>query len=70
MISRRAFVGTLTVGVLAAPLTAEAQEAGKVARIGVLHSGSPPDPFVEPFTQGLRELAYVEGRNVSIEPTR
>jgi len=67
VISRRAFVGTLTLGVLAAPLTAEAQEAGKVARIGVLRSGSPPDPFEEPFTQGLRELGYVEGRNISIE---
>jgi putative ABC transport system substrate-binding protein len=67
VISRRAFVGTLTLGVLAAPLAAEAQEAGKVARIGVLHSGSPPDPFEEPFKQGLRELGYVEGRNISIE---
>ena len=49
------------------PLAAEAQEAGKVARIGVLNSGSPPAPFVESFKQGLRELGYVDGRNVSIE---
>ena len=67
MIGRRAFVGTFTLGILAAPLAAEAQEARKVARIGVLHAGSPPDPFAEPFTQGLRELGYVEGRNISIE---
>jgi ABC-type uncharacterized transport system substrate-binding protein len=67
VISRRAFVGTFTLGILAGPLASEAQEAGKVARIGVLHSGSPPDPFEGPFTQGLRELGYVEGRNISIE---
>ncbi len=66
MITRRTFLAS-TVGVLAAPLAAEAQEAGKVARIGVLNSGSPPAPFVESFKQGLRELGYVDGRNVSIE---
>jgi len=64
---RRAFMGTLAGGLLAAPLAAEAQEARKVARIGVLNSGSPPAPFVESFKQGLRELGYVEGRNISIE---
>jgi len=64
---RRAFLSTLAGGLLAAPLAAEAQEAGKVARIGVLNSGSPPAPFVESFKQGLRELGYVEGRNISIE---
>ena len=66
MITRRTFLAS-TVGVLAAPLAAEAQEAGKFARIGVLNSGSPPAPFVESFKQGLRELGYVDGRNVSIE---
>ena len=64
---RRTFISGITAGLLAAPLVAEAQEAGKVARIGVLNSGSPPAPFVESFKQGLRELGYVEGRNISIE---
>src|SRR6266704_5704986 len=67
MISRRAFISTMAGGLLAAPLAAEAQEAGKVARIGVLNSASPPAPFVESFKQGLRELGYVEGQNISIE---
>ena len=57
----------LALAVLVVPLAAEAQEAGKVARIGLIRPGSPPDPFVEPFKQGLRELGYVEGRNISIE---
>jgi putative ABC transport system substrate-binding protein len=57
----------LTLGVVLAPLAAEPQQAGKVPRIGILRPGSPPDPFVEAFRQGLRELSYVEGRTISIE---
>jgi len=57
----------LTMSLLATPLVAEAQQAGKIPRIGVLRQGSSPDPLVEAFRQGLRELGYAEGRNVSIE---
>ena len=57
----------LALGVLTVPLGGEAQEVGKVARIGMLRQGSPPDPNVEAFKQGLRELGYVEGRNISLE---
>ena len=57
----------LALAVLVVPLAAEAQEAGKVARIGMLRLGSPPDPLLEAFKQGLRELGYVEGRNIGIE---
>jgi len=64
---RRTFVAGTGVVLLAAPLAAEAQEVEKVARIGMLAGASPPDPFVESFKQGLRELGYVEGRNISIE---
>jgi putative ABC transport system substrate-binding protein len=72
---RRAFVtglGTL----LAGPLAAEAQQAGKVWRIGVLFGGTPtadmagPEPrsaILRSFLEGLRELGYVEGQNVVIE---
>ncbi len=54
----------LTGALLAAPLVAEAQQAAKVARIGYLatHPGAP-----EAFLQGLRDLGYIEGRNVIIE---
>ncbi len=52
----------------ATPLGTEAQQPGKVWRIGVLWPGasSPPNPRLEAFRQGLRELGYIEGRNVLI----
>ena len=56
-----------SVGLFAVPLVADAQPAGKVPRIGILRPGSPPDPLLDAFRQGLRELGYDEGRNVSIE---
>src|SRR6266849_2462023 len=58
---------TLILSMLVAPLTAEAQQATKVYRIGRLHPGSPPDPNVEAFRQGLRDLGYVEGQNLVLE---
>ncbi len=58
--------GALAIALLLAPLAVEAQGA-KVLRIGVLRAGTAPDPGVEGFRQGLRELGYVEGQNVVIE---
>jgi putative ABC transport system substrate-binding protein len=50
---------------LFAPLVAQAQQVGKVPRIGILMSGSPASHkhFVDWFRQGLRDLGYVEGKN-------
>jgi len=68
VISRRAFIGTLALALLAAPLAVEAQQAGKVARIGYLAGSLAGDPRLpEAFRQGLRDHGYVEGRNVVIE---
>jgi putative ABC transport system substrate-binding protein len=53
--------------VLTVPLAAATQEAGKVSRIGTLVLGSARGPFVDSFKQGLRELGYIEGRNIRIE---
>jgi len=61
---RRAFIGTLAGSLLAAPLAVEAQQAGKVYRIGFLSQGQPPKAFLEALQQGLRELGYAEGRNL------
>jgi len=69
MITRRVFVGSLAGGLLAAPLAAEAQQVTKIARIGYLatnRAGGNPHQR-EAFLQGLRDLGYVEGRNVVIE---
>jgi putative ABC transport system substrate-binding protein len=49
------------------PLTATAQQAGKVWRIGFLALGSGPREYDKAFIEGLRSLGYVEGRNLSIE---
>ena len=69
MIDRRAFIGTLAGGLLAAPLAVRGQQASRVYRIGYLsYLGCSDDLFLkEPFRQGLRELGYVEGRNIVIE---
>jgi putative ABC transport system substrate-binding protein len=68
---RRAFIGTMAGGLLAAPLAADAQQAAKVHRIGLL-GGSPPNSpggrrAWEGFFQGMRELGYVEGQNILAE---
>jgi putative ABC transport system substrate-binding protein len=54
-------------GLLAVPLAAEAQQAGKVYRIGFLRLGQPNKDWVEAFQQGLRERGYVDGQTVIVE---
>ena len=63
-----ALIAVLAVSLLAAPLAAETQQAAKVARIGYLLLDRAAAPHLpEAFRQGLRDLGYVEGRNVVIE---
>jgi putative ABC transport system substrate-binding protein len=65
--NRRAFLAG-AAALLAAPLAAEAQPAAKIARIGYLAFNLASSPHLhEAFRQGLRDLGYVEGRNVVIE---
>jgi ABC-type uncharacterized transport system substrate-binding protein len=65
---RRVFIGTLAGSLLTAPLAGEAQQAGKIPRIGYLGLNPAANPHLhEAFRQGLRDLGYVEGRNVVIE---
>jgi putative ABC transport system substrate-binding protein len=62
------FIVTLILSLLAAPLAATAQQAAKVPQIGWLSGASAEAlaPLVEAFRQGLRELGYLEGQNLTI----
>ncbi len=61
----------VTLGLLAAPLAAPAEQPGKVFRIGILGNVPLTDPegarLWGAFIQGLRDLGYVEGQNIMIE---
>ena len=69
MVDRRTFIGGVASALLAAPLAAHAQQAGKVYRIGILE----PIPAtqnaanLDALRKGLRDLGYIEGRNLIIE---
>ena len=67
MMKRREFI-TLVGGAAAAwPLTARAQQLGKLPYIGVLVSASPPHPLAEAFWRGLHALGYSEGQNIRVD---
>jgi putative tryptophan/tyrosine transport system substrate-binding protein len=67
---RRAWLAG-SLGIVATPCVAQAQSATKPVRIGLLGGSPPTGPDASPvwasFFEGLRELGYVEGRNVVIE---
>jgi putative ABC transport system substrate-binding protein len=57
------------LAILAAPLATEAQQAGKMPRVGIVWIATPATvaPFHEAFRQGLRDLGYVEGQTIALE---
>jgi len=67
---RRAFVTVVGMSLLAAPLRLAAQSAQRVPHVGYLFSFIPAEGrhLWEACRQGLRELGYVEGQNIVLEP--
>ena len=69
MVSRRKFAISLGALALAAPFASLSQSA-KIPRIGYLQPIAPQNgtsPYLEDFRRGLRDLGYVEGKNIEIE---
>ena len=69
---RRAFLGTLAGSFIASPLAVAAQPAEKIHTVGTLGLGSPDSSIPgqdwwQPFLEGMRELGYVEGRNLILK---
>jgi putative ABC transport system substrate-binding protein len=68
---RRDFIKIVAGSAIAWPLAARAQQPERVPRIGVLMARSATDPegqaWVAAFLQGLQELGWSDGRNVTID---
>jgi len=66
---RRELIGVAGTALFAWPLIARAQQPAKIARLGYLGFGDSADAAarVEAFRAGLRDLGYVEGKNLLIE---
>src|SRR4029453_19432411 len=62
---RRGFLAG-AAALLAAPVAAEAQAAGKISHVGILF-GSPTANWIEALQQGLREVGLVEGQTIVTE---
>jgi putative tryptophan/tyrosine transport system substrate-binding protein len=65
-VDRRTFI-VVGVAALAAPLAAEAQQAGQIARIGWLTTTPPPPHISDAFLGELRKRGWVDGRNIVLE---
>jgi putative tryptophan/tyrosine transport system substrate-binding protein len=63
--NRRRFLQAALAGVVSAPLVAEAEQAGKAWRVGLIAVTHIPGE--DAFFQRLRELGYVEGQNLTVE---
>ena len=69
MNAQRRLVLALMAGALTAPFASFAQQPAKSARIGFLAPASPQVLYtrLQAFRDGLRELGYVEGKNLQLE---
>ncbi len=73
MVALAGFAFGIVLGLFSAPFAADAQQAGKVARIGILCVGICPllplgvGPNDTAFVEGLREVGYIDGQNLSVD---
>lgn len=69
MNTRRRLLLAVLAAAFAAPLASFAQQPAKIARIGFLYPASQQlaDVQLQAFRDGLRELGYVEGKNLQLE---
>jgi len=72
LVNRRDFIGLFGAAVTATPVTLLAQQEPKIWRIGFLTPRSHPSPpghdaFSDAFMQGMNELGYHEGKNLTVE---
>jgi putative ABC transport system substrate-binding protein len=68
-VNRREFVSGVAFALLAAPLAVEAQQPGKVYRVGYMTvvSRQSAEPLMAIFLRALRDLGWIEGRNLLVE---
>ena len=65
---RRAFLGAVTGGLLAAPLAAEGQQAGKVPVVGILNAAfTGQSTAIAAFRSGLLDAGLIEGQTIAVE---
>ena len=66
---RREFIA-LVAGAFAWPIALKAQQPGKIYRLGLFSAGSrriAPNPSASPFIGALRDLGWIEGKNIIVE---
>jgi putative ABC transport system substrate-binding protein len=66
-VDRRAFLGTLAGGLLAAPLAASAERPDRIPRIGILLFSQQELAVIAPCFQELKALGYVDGKTVTLD---
>lgn len=65
MSSRRKLIAGLGASTLAPRLLFAQQRVARTALVGVLQPGAPPQPLMDAIKDGLRDLGYVEGKNIA-----
>ena len=66
-VTKSAFCFALSAMLFALSASIQAQQPGKIPRIGLLTNTKSDNPSIEPFRRGLQALGYAEGKNIRIE---